>query len=593
MSENQMADALRIQLLHSGEAKDNKAPAEPEGPQPEAQLPEVPPPQPVIPPAIQVQMFGDLLPGPEGPQEDALDETSTEKTDEPALSPETDRTAPEKPPDEPDSSAQRSGHTATGEEQETPPGKADSSRKRKTALDKQPGSEKENAPVSRLRDDADTQYRTFSPRSRDKEQVKEVFGQKDADRTAEKGKDLLKRRFQTSAVANVGGSEEGSQGPAGAGGRSFQEAKEESRRTIDRLIHSLALPLAILFLCFLGAWILMLCVTLPETANLVNGSAIREVIREVNKDYNSRLEEIKQTPHDEIRTEGTPPDWRSVLAVYTARTSQDIESADDIEMSEAQKELLKTIFWDMNELSAHTEPDGAKVQTYTIAPTMVPWDPSDPTQPTHPGTPTAPTEPEQPVTLVITMTGKTAAEAAELYQLTAEQRSHMEEMLRPENAALLNEVLWDIPYISGAVVDGWAYPLPEEGTITEYYGMRVHPITGAWVLHQGLDIGVAEGTPIFAVRAGTVTAATYNDSAGNYVTIDHADGFRSIYMHMAAYIVSAGQEVAAGQVIGHVGSTGESTGPHLHIGISYNGVYLDPQGYLTYQDPQETTAPGS
>lgn len=592
MSENPMADALRVQLLRSTEAQDSEVPTEQEKPLPEERLPEPPPPQPVIPPAIQVQMFGDLLPGPEGP-EDALDETSPEETDNPPLSQETDRAAPEKPPDEPGNGAPKSGHTATGEEQETPPSEADSSRKGKTALDKQPDSEKENAPVPHLRDDADTQYRTFSPRSRDKEQVKEVFGQKDADRTAEKGKDLLKRRFQTSAAANVGGSEEGSQGPAGAGGRSFQEAKEESRRTIDRLIHSLALPLAILFLCFLGAWILMLCVTLPETANLVNGSAIREVIREVNKDYNNRLEEIKQTPHDEIRTEGTPPDWRSVLAVYTARTSQDIESADDIEMSEAQKELLKTIFWDMNELSAHTEPDGAKVQTYTIAPTMVPWDPSDPTQPTHPGTPTAPTEPEQPVTLVITMTGKTAAEAAELYQLTTEQRSHMEEMLRPENAALLNEVLWDIPYISGAVVDGWAYPLPEEGTITEYYGMRVHPITGAWVLHQGLDIGVAEGTPIFAVRAGTVTTATYNDSAGNYVTIDHADGFRSIYMHMAAYIVSAGQEVAAGQVIGYVGSTGESTGPHLHIGISYNGVYLDPQGYLTYQDPQETTAPGS
>ena len=592
MSENQMADALHVQLLHSKEVQDSEVPTEQEKPLPEERLPEPPPPQPVIPPAIQVQMFGDLLPGPEGP-EDALDETSPEETDNPPLSQETDRAAPEKPPDEPGNGAPKSGHTATGEEQETPPSEADSSRKGKTALDRQPGSEKENAPMPRLRDDADTQYRTFFPRSRDKEQVKEVFGQKDADRTAKKGKDLLKRRFQTSAAANVGGSEEGSQGPAGAGGRSLQEAKEESRKTINRLIRSLARPLAILFLCFLGAWVLLLCVTLPETANLVNGSAIREVIREVNKDYNNRLEEIKQTPHDEIRTEGTPPDWRSVLAVYTARTSQDIESADDIEMSEAQKELLKTIFWDMNELSAHTEPDGAKVQTYTIAPTMFPWDPSAPTQPTHPGTPTAPTEPEQPVTLVITMTGKTAAEAAELYQLTAEQRSHMEEMLRPENAALLNEVLWDIPYISGAVVDGWAYPLPEEGTITEYYGMRVHPITGAWVLHQGLDIGVAEGTPIFAVRAGTVTAATYNDSAGNYVTIDHADGFRSIYMHMAVYIVSAGQEVAAGQVIGYVGSTGESTGPHLHIGISYNGVYLDPQGYLTYQEQHETTAPGS
>lgn len=584
MSENPMADALRVQLLRSTEAQDSEVPTEQEKPLPEERLPEPPPPQPVISPAIQVQMFGDRLPRPEKlPEEDVSDEP--EKAD---------GTPPEEKAEERDGGAQKSNWESTGEERELPPAvAAGASGKERAAPDRKPGWEKENTSASRLSGDTGTRYKSYHPRSRDKEQVKEVFGQKDADRTAEKGKDLLKRRFQTSAAANVGGSEEGSQGPAGAGGRSFQEAKEESRRTIDRLIHSLALPLAILFLCFLGAWILMLCVTLPETANLVNGSAIREVIREVNKDYNNRLEEIKQTPHDEIRTEGTPPDWRSVLAVYTARTSQDIESADDIEMSEAQKELLKTIFWDMNELSAHTEPDGAKVQTYTIAPTMVPWDPSDPTQPTHPGTPTAPTEPEQPVTLVITMTGKTVAEAADLYQLTTEQRSHMEEMLRPENAALLNEVLWDIPYISGAVVDGWAYPLPEEGTITEYYGMRVHPITGAWVLHQGLDIGVAEGTPIFAVRAGTVTAATYNDSAGNYVTIDHADGFRSIYMHMAAYIVSAGQEVAAGQVIGYVGSTGESTGPHLHIGISYNGVYLDPQGYLTYQDPQETTAPGS
>ncbi len=286
---------------------------------------------------------------------------------------------------------------------------------------------------------------------------------------------------------------------------------------------------------------------------------MREVIREVNKDYNNRLEEIKQTPHDEIRTEERRRTGAAFWLFILPRTSQDIEPADDIEMSEAQKELLKTIFWDMNELSAHTEPDGAKVQTYTIAPTMVPWDPSDPTRPTHPSTPTTPpSEPEQPVTLVITMTGKTAAARLQnwTYQLTAEQRSHMEEMLRQKTLRCSMRCFEDIPYISGAVVDGWAYPLPEEGTITEYYGMRVHPITGAWVLHQGLDIGVAEGTPIFAVRAGIVTTATYNDSAGNYVTIDHADGFRSIYMHMAVYIVSAGQEVAAGQVIGYVGSTG-------------------------------------
>ena len=141
MSENQMADALRVQLLHSKEVQDSEVPTEQEKPLPEERLQEPPPPQPVIPPAIQVQMFGDLLPGPEGP-EDALDKTTPEATDNPPHSPEKDRAAPEKPPDEPGNGAPKSGHTATGEEQETPPSEADSSRKGKTAFDKQPGSEK-------------------------------------------------------------------------------------------------------------------------------------------------------------------------------------------------------------------------------------------------------------------------------------------------------------------------------------------------------------------------------------------------------------------------------------------------------------------
>ena len=83
-----------------------------------------------------------------------------------------------------------------------------------------------------------------------------------------------------------------------------------------------------------------------------------------------------------------------------------------------------------------------------------------------------------------------------------------------------------------------------------------------------------------ATRAGIVTLATYGSSAGNYVKIDHQDGFMSVYMHLNTYCVSAGQIVGAGQQIGTVGSTGVSTGDHLHFGIALNGVYVNPCSYV-------------
>ena len=127
--------------------------------------------------------------------------------------------------------------------------------------------------------------------------------------------------------------------------------------------------------------------------------------------------------------------------------------------------------------------------------------------------------------------------------------------------------------------DGWLTPVSGY-TITSPFGMRVHPIYGTWTMHYGVDMACNEGTPIYATRSGTVISATYNDSCGNYVQIDHGDGFRSIYMHMTYYVVLPGDEVSQGQLIGYVGSTGDSTGPHLHFGISYNGNYVNPMNYL-------------
>lgn len=117
--------------------------------------------------------------------------------------------------------------------------------------------------------------------------------------------------------------------------------------------------------------------------------------------------------------------------------------------------------------------------------------------------------------------------------------------------------------------------------ITSAFGMRVHPILGYKRMHNGIDMSCPVGTPIYATRAGTVTAASYQEGgAGNYVSISHGDGFASVYMHMTHYIVSPGQTVAAGQVIGYVGNTGLSTGPHLHFGISYAGTYVNPLAYI-------------
>ena len=130
-------------------------------------------------------------------------------------------------------------------------------------------------------------------------------------------------------------------------------------------------------------------------------------------------------------------------------------------------------------------------------------------------------------------------------------------------------------------VGGISWKIPINYTaFTSPFGWRIHPIYGTRKFHYGVDLAAPTGTPIYATRSGTVDTASYNGSAGYYVQINHGDGFRSIYMHMTHYVVSSGQHVSQGQVIGYCGSTGGSTGPHLHFGISYNGSYVNPANYI-------------
>lgn len=127
---------------------------------------------------------------------------------------------------------------------------------------------------------------------------------------------------------------------------------------------------------------------------------------------------------------------------------------------------------------------------------------------------------------------------------------------------------------------GFMFPLAASGGVTCAYGMRTHPIYGYVSFHTGVDLAAGEGTAIYATKSGTVTSASYGEANGFYVTINHGDGYSSLYAHMTNYIVSPGDYVTQGQIIGYVGSTGWSTGPHLHFEILYNGSNVNPMNYI-------------
>ena len=116
--------------------------------------------------------------------------------------------------------------------------------------------------------------------------------------------------------------------------------------------------------------------------------------------------------------------------------------------------------------------------------------------------------------------------------------------------------------------------------ISSPFGWRNHPIDGVRRFHYGIDLAARMGTPIVASRSGTVKTAAYDSAGGYYVAIDHHDGFVSKYLHMTYYIVSPGQSVSAGQVIGYVGNSGASKGAHLHFAIQYNSEYVNPAKYI-------------
>lgn len=126
----------------------------------------------------------------------------------------------------------------------------------------------------------------------------------------------------------------------------------------------------------------------------------------------------------------------------------------------------------------------------------------------------------------------------------------------------------------------FAWPCPSSSRVTSDYGTRTSPTSGASTNHKGIDIGASYGADIVAAADGEVTSAGYSSASGNYVIINHGSGIRTVYMHASSLNVSKGDTVVRGQVIAKVGSTGISTGNHLHFGVTVDGEYVSPWNYV-------------
>ncbi len=171
-----------------------------------------------------------------------------------------------------------------------------------------------------------------------------------------------------------------------------------------------------------------------------------------------------------------------------------------------------------------------------------------------------------------------------LEKLLKEERKKQEEIRRQQkNRSAGNSNSGDASGNGGAVATSTNYrwPLNVSGTITSTFGYRNAPTAGASSYHKGVDIAVPSGTSVLAAASGTVTTASYQSAAGNFVMISHGNGIYTVYMHLSSISVSVGQSVSQGQLIAYSGNTGVSTGPHLHFGVNVNGSYVNPLSYVS------------
>ena len=292
---------------------------------------------------------------------------------------------------------------------------------------------------------------------------------------------------------------------------------------------------------------------------------IAEIVADTNADFGAAINEIVSA-HPECSETTITYDyedghtwasyWPEVLAIFAVHTNLNSDS-DVVVINAAQKQRIQDAFWAMHEITYEVE----EVDT-TPEPTE---DDPDPEQQTE-------------YILHITVNSKTVDELAELYNFTQDQKNILRELLSDEMRPTLLALCGGI----GIIEDGeLCWPLPGHTYISCHFGeMDAFGNAG----HRGTDIPAPEGTPILAAHSGTVLVSGWNDSYGNQVLLDNGAGLSTRYAHMTQTAVTAGEAVTAGQVIGYVGNTGDSTGFHLHFEVMQNGVRVNPMDMVCLQE---------
>lgn len=293
-----------------------------------------------------------------------------------------------------------------------------------------------------------------------------------------------------------------------------------------------------------------------------------QAISELTSEHYSNLMAMKASyTYDLIEIQGdTSVNWKDVLAVYAIKTTSGENPLEVVTLDDEKMDLLRSIMKDINKMTGVVTPK-------TVAETVVITD--------EDGRQIKTTEYVTKQVLTVSVVQLSKEQIAQLYNFNDEQKAQLQELTSEEYDSLWNDLIGN----SGEIIQGdsdfvgtdiFSWPLSINGTITSRFGTRVDPISGVVKTHGGTDIAAPEGTPILAAADGTVVAATYNAGGyGFYVKIVHNGTHSTLYGHCSALLVSAGQTVKQGQVIAKVGSTGYSTGPHLHFEVIQNGVRVD------------------
>ena len=299
-----------------------------------------------------------------------------------------------------------------------------------------------------------------------------------------------------------------------------------------------------------------------------------QAISELTSEHYANLTAMKTSySYDLFEVQGNSSiNWKDVLAIYAVKTTTSTEEAMEVvTLDEKKLELLREIVNDMNTMTGVVTPK-------LVAETTVTTDAE--------GNPVKTTTYVTKKVLTVVIAQLNANQIAEIYKFNDEQKAQLAELMSEEYEPLWLELIGsngDIIIGEGSWqgTDMFTWPLAVDGTITSRFGTRKDPISGEIKTHGGTDIAAATGISILAAADGTVISATWHNSYGYYVKIKHNDTYSTLYAHCSALLVSAGQTVKQGQVIAQVGSTGYSTGPHLHFEVIQNGIRIDALKFYT------------